>query len=69
MGKNAPRPMPAPTLFHDHRHDRVLVRLPALLMHAYDLVDADVAHQVAHDEHKVRCHQPTRVDVPHGVAR
>ena len=61
--------MPAPALFHDHRHDRVFIRPPALLMHTYDLVDADIAHQVAHDEHKVRCHQPTRVDVPHSISR
>ena len=61
--------MLAPALFHDHRHDRVLVRPPALLMHTYDFVDADIAHQVAHDENKVRRHQPTRVDVPHSISR
>lgn len=38
-------------------------------MRAHDLVDADVAHEVARDEHEVRRDDPVRVDVPHRVAR
>ena len=61
--------MPHSALLHDHRHDRILVRPPPLLVHTHDLVDAHAAHQVARDEHKVRRDDAVRVDVPHRVAR
>lgn len=55
--------------FHDHRHDRIFVRLPPLLVYAYDLVDAHAAHQVTRDEHEVGCDDSVCVDVPHRVSR
>ena len=67
--RSGPSSVVDPCLFHDHRHDRVLVRLPALLMHAHNLVNAHTAHKVARDEHKVGRDDPVRVDVPHRVPR
>lgn len=66
---DAPRPVHRAALLHDHRHDRVLVRLAALLVYPHDLVYAHVAHEVAHNEHKVCLDDPVRVDVAHGVSR
>ncbi len=56
------------TLLHHHRHDRILVRLPALLVNADDLVDFDVAHKVSHDENKVGRDDSVGVDVAHRIA-
>lgn len=56
------------TLFHDHRHDGVLVRLPALLVNANDLVYPNVADEIARNEDKVGRDDPMRVDVSHGIS-
>ena len=66
---HALRPVHAPARLHDDRHDRVLVVLPALLVQAHDLVDLDVAHEVAGDEDEIGGDDPVRVDVAHSVAR
>lgn len=57
------------TLFHDHRHDGVLVRLPALLVNANDLVYPNVADEIARNEDKVGRDDPMRIDVSHGISR
>lgn len=55
--------------FYDHRHDCILVGLPALLVRAHDLVYPDVAHEVARDEDEVGGDDPMRVDVAHSIPR
>ena len=65
----SPRSVLEAALLHHHSHDRVLVRPPAFLVHSDDLIDADVADEIARDEDKVGSDDSMRVDVTHGVAR
>ena len=71
MGKatlgDTPSPMMRTALFHYHRHDSVLVRLPTLFVDTDDFVDADVANEIPCDENKVGCDDPVCVDIPHGI--
>ena len=39
-----PRAMPNPTLFNNHRHNSILIRLSPFLMHPYNLVYPNIAH-------------------------
>lgn len=56
-------------LFHYHRHDSVLVRLPTLFVNTDDFIDPDVADEIPCDEDKVGSDDPVRVDISHGIAR
>lgn len=55
-------------LFHHHRHDSVLVRLPTFFMNADDFIDPDVADEIPCDEDKVGSDDSMCVDISHGIA-
>lgn len=55
-------------LFHDHRHDSVLVRFPTLSVDTNDFLNPDVAHEISCDEYKVGCDDPVCIDISHSIA-
>ena len=61
--------MPNPTLFNNHRHNSILIRLPPFFMYPHNLIDPDIAHQITHDEHKIARYKSARIDIPHRIAR
>ena len=68
-GTYAPCSVHRTAWFDHHRHDRVFVRPAPFLVYAHNLVNLDIAHEVARDEHEVGGDDAVRVDVAHRVAR
>ena len=56
-------------LFHHHRHDSVLVRLPTFFVDTDNFIDPDIADEIPCDKDKVGSDDPVRVYISHGIAR
>lgn len=56
------------TLLDDHCHNSILIGFSTFLVHAHNLVDANIAYKVAHNEDEIRSDETTSVDVAHGIA-
>ena len=68
-GQDIPCAMLNSTLFNNHCHNSIFIRLPPFFMYPHNLIDSDVAHQITHDEHKIARHKSARIDVSHRIAR